>query len=238
MLRKYGAKVRYPDSKPRRAALAIAWGNRTMPRWGSKMKWINNPLSIPLMADKRDWAALCEKEGFGPEFTTDKVTAAGWITDGHMVLCRTMLNASGGKGIVGAREQAELVPAPLYTKYFRKTCEYRVVYSPSLGQPIVYGWSKRRPADFDGGPDDMLIRTLDRGFVYQWEDKLPIPVMGEVARVAEPLAKLGLHMLAYDIAYNSKKKKALVIEANTAWGLNEDTGELTVKAMRELGDMI
>jgi hypothetical protein len=156
--------------------------------------------------------------------------------EGNKVLCRTILNGSGGSGIVVARNPDQVVDAPLYSVYFRKNREYRIVFGHECG--VVYVWSKRRPENYDGDRDDMLVRTLDRGWVYQREHEYPARMLGEVEYCASRLGGLGLNLLAYDVAYNSETDTACVIEANTAWGLNETTAELTYEAMLDVADAL
>ena len=46
-----------------------------------------------------------------PEFTTDINVSPGWITNGDIVICRTMLRSHSGNGIVVAKTNAEVVSA-------------------------------------------------------------------------------------------------------------------------------
>lgn len=238
MLREAGCKVRYDTSTPRQG-VATAWGNRTPPPWADKVTWINHPCAIPLVSSKINWASLCAKHGFGLAFTEDKSHAKSWASyRGVKVLCRTKINSRGGEGIVVARNSSQVVDAPLYSLYFKKNREYRVVFGSLCGS--VYVATKCRPTDSgDMDRDDLLIRTADRGYVYQTDtDPLPESVIDQLNLVAPVLANLGLNLLAYDIAYNSETDKACIIEANTAWGLNEGSAKLTVMALNAIGDRI
>src|SRR5690606_11429015 len=57
------------------------------------------------------------------DHTTSFDTAKQWISNGHIVICRTLLCSNSGKGIIVARTTEELVAAPLYTKYVKKLIE-------------------------------------------------------------------------------------------------------------------
>ncbi|MDT9694122.1 hypothetical protein Q5762_38495, partial [Streptomyces sp. P9(2023)] len=61
-----------------------------------------------------------------PMFTTSKEEAQGWLDEGTIVVARTMLRGHSGAGIVLHSGDDELVDAPLYVKYVKKTQEYRV----------------------------------------------------------------------------------------------------------------
>ena len=234
-LREAGCKVRYDTSRVRQG-VAIAWGNRTPPPWAAAVTWINDPASIHRVAYKLAWAEHCRNTGFGPKQTVDKEEAMSWADQrGEKVLCRTLLNASGGRGIEVARTADEVVDAPLYSRYFKKNREYRVIMDNKIGS-VVYCASKRRPNGVELEGDDALIRTLDRGYVYQTEEIVPYPVLAACQDVASWATQYGLNLLAYDVGYNSEENTACVFEANTAPGLNVDSAPLVVAVMEEMGE--
>jgi len=100
-----------------------------------------------------------------------------------------------------------------------------------------YVASKRLRADVDLGRDALLIRTADSGFVYQVEHgEIPPCVLTAVDECAAYLAERGLNILGYDVAYNGKNETALVIEANSAWGMNNYSGPIITDALIKIGD--
>lgn len=230
-LREAGCKVRYATSRVRQG-VAMAWGNSTPPAWSDRVRWINHPKGIPQVADKLRWA----ETGLGPEYTTDPEVAKEWASvKGEKVMCRTITNGSGGAGIVVARNPDQVVLAPFYTRYFRKTREYRVVYSEHTG--VVYAASKRLRTNVSLDLDSLLIRTKDNGFVYQMEhDEIPQAVLSATWAASVVLSSpyYGLNLLGYDVAYNAETDEALVIEANSAFGLNEHSGQLVCDALEKL----
>lgn len=237
-----GMGVLYDTSKPRKGSVVMSWGASKLPSWSGRVKWVNNPAATKIVADKINWAKFCDTARTSPlevgtpikphclSYTIDQQVARDWAeVKGSKVLCRTKINASGGKGIVVARNPAQVVDAPLYSLYQKKTSEYRVMYSPTIGP--VFVWSKRRPEGSEMDRDQLLIRTLDCGYVYQAEDSAPLPVIRAIGQVSLPLARLGLELLAYDVIYNSETDTAHVVEANTAPGLGDDTAPKVVDAL-------
>lgn len=231
-LRDAGCPIRYETSRVR-GGVATSWGNSTLPPWWSNTRWINNPQAIPLVSNKLMWVQL----DLGPNSTVEKTIAEQWARDGHIVMCRTILNGSGGAGIVVARSAEEVVDAPLYTSYFKKQREYRVVFSHLLG--CHYVASKRLRADTELDRDTRLIRTTDTGYVYQVEhDPLPTAVLDELMRASTVLHSHGLNILGYDVAYNTETDTACIIEANSAFGLNDYSAPIVANAMEQLGELV
>ncbi len=76
----------------------INWGNSE--RRFENANYINDPEAVTIASSKLLTARrLGEARVAQPEWTTDKSVAEGWFNDGNDVLCRTLLRASGGKGI-------------------------------------------------------------------------------------------------------------------------------------------
>lgn len=243
-LRDQGCKVRYGTSRVRQG-IATSWGMRTVPDWAPLVKWINPPQSVSVVSDKLKWAAWCTEMDNAPghppsstlEYTTDQAVAREW-TESNKVVCRTVLNGHSGEGIIIARVSDEVVDAPLYSRYFAKQREYRILYGPACG--VLYVASKRVPEGTELDNDTRLIRTMSNGFVYQAESTdLPEPVSGAVQAVGLGLeVSHGLKLLAYDVVYNTERNDARVVEANSAWGMNEHTASLTCDAMAQIGERL
>ena len=227
LLKENGFPIRYPSSTPR-SSKAIAWGCSTTPPWGSKMEWVNSPDFVRVVSNKLLWSTAVEDLGMkncNIKTTTDIELAKSWAdTPRSKVLCRTIINGSGGEGIVIARTADEIVEAPLYSLYFRKTSELRIFACTSDG--IFYCCSKRRPSS---GPemtrDQRLVRTLDSGYVYQREyiEELPVSVLTVCNTALALCTEIGGNMLFLDVAYDLSTNTARIIEVNSAPGLNEDS---------------
>lgn len=154
-----------------------------------------------------------------PEFCTDRGTAAGWISDGSAVVCRTLLRASEGRGIVVAENEEQLVPAPLYTRYVKKKKEFRVhVFS---GQ-VIDVQEKRKRSGHEG-ERDTRIRNLANGYVF-CRDNIAEPVGLRDIAVSATTA-LGYALGAVDIGYNERDNRLFVLEVNATPGMEGTTLE-------------
>ena len=146
-------------------------------------------------------------------------------------MCRTPLTASEGRGIVVANNRAELVNAPLYTKYVKKKDEYRIhVLRRPGGMPVAI--SIQRKAKRNGVDADFKIRNLANGFVFVRDGvKAPDDVRIQAAAAIEAS---GLAFGAVDVIWNEHQGRAYVLEINTAPGLEGQTVEDYAEAFRNL----
>jgi hypothetical protein len=162
-----------------------------------------------------------------PDYTTDNQQAKEWIDQGHKVVCRTLLTAHSGQGIVVAKQHSELVDAPLYTKYIRKQKEFRVhVFSSK----ILDIQEKRRSSSVDD--HHPYIRNHANGYVFCRGDINEPDDLRDVAVSA--VASLGLDFGAVDVIWNEAQDKCYVLEVNTACGLEGSTVNKYVNAIKEV----
>ena len=162
-----------------------------------------------------------------PDYTTDKDKATGWIEQGFKVVCRTLLTAHSGQGIVVAGSLGELVDAPLYTKYIRKQKEFRVhVFSSK----ILDIQEKRRSSSVDD--HHPYIRNHANGYVFCRGDiNEPDDLRGVAISAVDAL---GLDFGAVDVVWNEAQDKCYVLEVNTACGLEGSTVNKYVNAIKEV----
>lgn len=155
-----------------------------------------------------------------PEFTTDINVARGWITtDGASVMCRTLLRASEGRGIVVAETPEQLVRCNLYTKYVPKKEEYRVHV---LNGQVIDVQQKRKRRGFED-ERNTKIRNLSNGYVFCRDGIVEPPALRPLAIKAT--ASLNYTLGAVDVAYNVKKDKLVVLEVNANPGMQGQTLE-------------
>jgi hypothetical protein len=138
---------------PRERDRVINWGGTAAP-WDEGMGvYVNSPSRVELAVDKMLALSILTDAGVPTlEWTTDREEALQWASEDHGVVCRTMLRASSGRGIVlvppGSRSSGHwdggLVQAPLYTKYFKGLHEYRIHV---VGGSIIDRAQKRRRRD-------------------------------------------------------------------------------------------
>jgi glutathione synthase/RimK-type ligase-like ATP-grasp enzyme len=154
-----------------------------------------------------------------PEFTASRDTAATWITEGAVVVCRTLLRSSEGRGIVVAETVEQLVRAPLYTKYVPKKAEYRVHV---LDGEVIGVQMKKKRRGFED-ERNTKIRNLANGYVFCREGIVEPPALRDLA--VKATAALGYRLGAVDIAHNVKKERLVVLEVNACPGMAGTTLE-------------
>jgi glutathione synthase/RimK-type ligase-like ATP-grasp enzyme len=196
--------------------LVINWG-RSQRRFNSE--YINEPDQVVLASDKLRTAKNFSDNGVPqPDFTEDREVAKGWADDGCTVVCRKLLRASQGRGIVLATTSADVVRAPLYTKYVKKADEYRI--HVAFGE-VVDIQQKRRRLEVPDEEVNYQIRNAHNGWVFA-RDGVDCPAAVTAAGIAAVNA-LGLDFGAVDIGYNVHAGKGVVYEVNTAPGLEGTT---------------
>ncbi len=162
-----------------------------------------------------------------PEYTTDKVIAQQWASEGHTVVCRKLLNASSGRGITLAEGVLEdVVDAPLYTQYKKKKDEYRVhVFCGG----VIDIQRKMRKADVPDEDVDWGIRNLEGGFIFGRNDIKPPEGIEELA--ISCINRIGLDFGAVDVIYNERDNKCYLLEVNSAPGIQNTTLDKYVEAI-------
>lgn len=222
-----GKVLRLVDSKfvPRPEDMVINWGNsgdstaNTIGFWGGTL---NNASLIKRASNKRKFFKLMTNEDLGsiiPQFWTNKENISN---EAFPVVCRTVLAGHSGEGIHIADTRDDLVDAPLYVQYVKKKEEYRV-HVGKKGEDFVT-ISAQRKARRLSIPDeeiDWKVRNLAGGFVYTREGfTLPSSV---VEAAHDCLRATGLDFGAVDVIWNATQEKAVVLEINTAPGLEGQT---------------
>jgi glutathione synthase/RimK-type ligase-like ATP-grasp enzyme len=190
---------------------------------------LNNPVAVATSADKLaffqaslHWNSAEVREVIIP-WTTDKDEAEGWLSDGDRVVVRHTTRGSGGQGIDVINE-GDLPHAPLYTKYIKKSAEYRVHVKCRQGLedrlPVVFDAQQKRKQN-DNEDVDYQIRSHANGWVFC---RSGIEVPEYVTNAAKlVVAELGLDFGAVDVVYNRHYNRAYVLEVNTAPGLEGTT---------------
>lgn len=218
----------------------INWGSgsypENLPNLGRNMRWLNKPEQVAIATNKLFTFECLKQAGVSiPEFTTERGEAQQWVSDGHIVVVRTLLNASEGRGIILWNRElplAENVRAPLYVKYIKKKHEYRihvVRYTSERGgvEPICIQ-QKLRKRGFEDR--DNQIRNHDNGWVFAVNDIIA-PHEKVIIQARNALEALGLEFGAVDVIWNERQQRAYVLEVNTAPGL--EPGGTALKAYVE-----
>lgn len=223
------------------AALSAATGIRRIRRSGSRFRarpgdtiinwghagevpdalhdatWINPPAAVAAAVNKLECFHRLADNGVPvPIFCTDAERAAEWSEAGRIVMARTLLRGSAGRGLVVVRPGDEIPPAPLYTQYFRGYDEYRI--HVWRGTPFD-AQQKRRRREIEHAINE--VRNTDNGWVFCREECEPPSYAYEAAVAA--VEALGLDFGAIDIKCNRERERAVVLECNTAPGLEGTT---------------
>lgn len=156
-------------------------------------------------------------------FTTQNVSCPKYTTDaqrvrelGRTVFARTLINSTGGKGIIECDTTLDTpIPrAPLYTEYIPKKAEYRVhVFN---GQVIDIQQKKKR-REFNQDNRDTRVRNLANGYVYTRDGVIPPADLVDLA--VRAVAAVGYSYGAVDLIYNEKRNQCYALECNSRPGL-------------------
>ena len=208
-----GSKFKWGDGK-----LILNWGATQVPP--AHCKFLNDPRAVNEVSNKLSFLSLisnAEEKIHIPQWTIDKEETYKWLAKGSSVVCRQILNGSGGRGIVLADDKHEVVDAPLYTRYIKKKEEYRVHISVWDDVFDVQKKAKRHGDEVD----NWRIRNHDNGFIYIREDIHPPKDV--INQAVAAFCETELDFGAVDVIWNANREKAYVLEINTAPGLEGTT---------------
>lgn len=209
--------------RPKRRSLVINYGSSATPHWLSRARAVLNIPSFcsvggnKLVAFRRFREAALSI----PDFTSSYEEAVGWYNEGLTVVCRTLLNAHSGRGIVLANAESNrpVVRAPLYVKYKKKRKEFRVhVFKGQIIDVCEKRKFKRdrRPDAFDG-----YVRNHSNGWAFCRDNVVEPTDLRDLSIGA--CNALTLDFGAVDIIWNEKENKCYLLEVNTAPGLEGTT---------------
>lgn len=166
---------RRPYFRGNSSPLVVNWGSTAHPKWLEDRRFqlsprfANHADHVAAAINKLTFFQLASRIDGVPllPWTDSKDEALAWIGKGKPAVCRTRLDGSSGRGITLARTAEELVDAPLYTRYYPKTHEFRVhVFD---GNVIDLTQKKLKGAD-NGDTGSRFIRSLDNGWVHAHSD--------------------------------------------------------------------
>lgn len=232
-----GKRVRaIGNYRPYRNHLIVNWGNSTTPTWfdtrpygGFELNLLNTPLAVERASNKlQAFTGLSEAGILIPSFTTSIETARDWQREGNVVLCRNLLRASAGRGIVVVGPEEDLEPSPLYVKYVKKKREYRIHVFNNL---VIDVTQKRTRTGADPEDVNYQIRSHENGWVFV-RDSIMDYDESFGAMAVNAVRALGLDFGAVDLIYNTHYRTPLVLEVNTAPGLEGRTVEVYADAIR------
>lgn len=205
----------------------INWGSSNLPAHVRGSRILNSPEAIATCSNKRTFFQTV-RDVRVPEFTTDQQTAMRWVLDEGTVVCaRTVLQGHSAEGLIILERGVDFVAAPLYTKYVKKTEEWRIHVFEGR---VIAKQKKLKRNDFDGEVN-WRIRNHDNGFIYAREVADPAQDIVDQA-VAAVACIPGLCFGAVDVIWNQQQGRAFVLEINSAPGLSGQTVQDYANAFR------
>ncbi len=166
--------------KPNTTTHIVNWGCSRMQPALTGCNVLNHPDAVALASNKREFFNSMPPD-IVPPFTTSQEEASKWVEEGSTVFCRTLLKASGGRGIVLAKQPEELVEAPLYTKWVRPSQEYRVHIFQECLLDIQ---RKARKRDVPDEEVNWKIRNLAGGFIFARNEEFEEELVNKLRKVA------------------------------------------------------
>lgn len=208
--------------------VVVNWGSTKRPSWLNAERIIlNHPDAVALAVNKLTMYNILYLNDIPTlTYTTNKELAYHWVSNRYLVYCRTVLNGSGGKGIVLAKTQEELVDAPVYTLYIPfKFDEFRVHV---FQEEIIDITQKKRKR---GVICNEQIRSHGNGWVFA---RTGVELSEECQLLAvDAINAFNLDFGAVDIAVSKTvPTEYCVIEVNTAPGLVNTTLEKYVDKIK------
>lgn len=207
----------------RRRDIIINWGSSNAYSIPFNNNDLNKPSAISIACNKLKTFKVLSEANFTdiPKWCTTRqeademlynATNAGETLGKESIYCRTKLTGHSGQGIIIAKNQFELIEAPLYTLGTKHKHEFRVhVFN---GEAIDVQ-QKKRKRDWAGPYTG--IRNHSNGYVYCRADLVYPEHM--VDKCVEAVKILGLDFAAVDVGYREYDDKVFVFEINTAPGL-------------------
>lgn len=217
--------------------VVLNWGSSRLPVECTKCQVINQPDSVRNASNKATFFDSLDDERFNlPPNTQDAVVAREWYDNGDLIVARQVLSGHSGAGIVLFQRDSdkdgvstEFVNAPLYTKYIKKSQEFR---AHVLRGEIIDVQRKARSSNVPDENVNWMVRNHSNGFIFAREGvELPEVALNLCISV---VAELHLDFGAVDLIYNEHSNKYYVLEVNTAPGLTGTTLTRYTEAFREL----
>jgi glutathione synthase/RimK-type ligase-like ATP-grasp enzyme len=210
--------------KPGPGKVVLNWGSSNMPDAYAQCRVINKPHDVRKASNKLEAFRLMNGIARVPFWSESPEV-------GLPMVCRTKLTGHSGEGIVIANTLEDVVKAPLYVEYVKKTTEWRIHI---FRGEVIFIQKKARRLDVPDDEVNWQVRNHKNGFIYANKDVNPPVDVIEQAGLA--IGALGLDFGAVDVIWNEHYEKAYVLEVNTAPGLEGTTLDVYTDAVRKIGE--
>lgn len=232
--------------RSKRKRMIVGWGAKEFGFDAEPHEVVNHPYQTKVLSCKKRFFEHVlghDNEHAIPSFTVSRDVASSW---GDVVVARATTTGSGGDGITIVEPGADLPDAPLYVRYQKKTDEFRLHMVNRVQQKMdgvaryaeclhmqkkVFVKTEERPE-----PLNWQVRNHTQGFIFQTVQEVPEAVLEVSEKVMGCFP--GLDFAALDVIYHKPTNLALVLEGNTAPGLEgprlEVYGEYLINKYKEL----
>ncbi len=224
-----GVKRLKHDGKAIKVDTLLNWGSSNIKRLIDADNILNEPDAVKLASNKLKSFQTFERARVSTvPFTQSKELAKVWLFEEHTVVVRHKLNSHSGEDIELLEGDVDIPDAPLYTRYVKKTDEYRVHV---FNGEVIFQQRKARKKDVADEKVDWKIRNHGNGFVFAHKDVVvPDPCIVESITA---IKALGLDFGAVDVGWNKYTTTATVYEVNTAPGLEGSSLDAYVEKLKE-----
>lgn len=241
LARALGTKKVWPDRnfRCRHNHLIINWGSSDGGRvfgdidGGHYGGWLNPIMNVRDASNKLRALEILDSMDRTisiPEFSVGINIAQQWLSEGHTVVERHVLNGSGGRGIRIVNTSEDLLEAPLYTKYIKKQHEYRIHVFQGR---VIDIQQKRKRREVSNDEVNYQVRNHINGWVF-CRDNIHEPDESLMDMSIRAVSALGLDFGAVDVIWNRNRQQGYVLEVNTAPGLEGTTLGKYVGAIQSL----
>ena len=193
---------------------------------------LNKPEKIKNTINKLVFFKMCKEYGVPiPDFTDNYKTALQKHKQWKGTVERHLLTSSKGRGVkVIKKDETPTPEAKMWVERIRKRREFRFII---VGNKIIISMVKKRPRNIKPQP----IQNGGSGYKYflTRENEETLYPLEEGWEIAINLIQIfELDFGAIDIMWDKVKKRWLVLEVNTAFGLGEENSKIVAKAIYNL----